>query len=118
MKRLLSVASVAPMLLLSFSNSYTAGPFDGEWNGSATTTTGRCKPAIVTLTILGKVVTGRATFDGGAQDIHGTVWEDGTFGATIGFQHLTGNFIEDMFEGTFNGFGCAWKMSLKTKKPP
>jgi len=118
MKRLLSVASVAPMLLLSFSNSHTAGPFDGEWSGSATATIGRCKPAIVTLTILGKVVTGRATFDGGAQDIHGTVWEDGTFGATIGFQHLTGNFIEDMFEGTFNGFGCAWKMSLKTRKPP
>jgi hypothetical protein len=64
MKRLLSVASVAPMLLLSFSNSHTAGPFDGEWSGSATPTTGRCKPAIVTLTILGKVVTGRATFEG------------------------------------------------------
>jgi hypothetical protein len=117
MKRLLSVASVAPMLLLSFSSSHTAS-FDGEWSGSATATTGRCKPAIVTLTILEKVVTGRATFEGGAQDIHGTVWEDGTFGATIGFQHLTGNFIEEMFEGTFNGFGCAWKMSLKTKKPP
>jgi hypothetical protein len=105
------------MLLLQIGDAYVAGPFDGEWNGSATPMTGQCKPAIVTPTILGKVVTGRATFERGAQDIHGTVWENGTFGATIGFQHLTGNFIEDMFEGTFNGFGCAWKVSLKIKRP-
>jgi hypothetical protein len=71
----------------------------------------------VTLTILGKVVTSRATFEREAKDIYGTVWEDGTFGATIGFQHLTGNFIEGRFEGTFNSFGCAWKMILKIKKP-
>ena len=117
MKRLLSVASIAHVLFLSFRGAYAAGPFDGEWNGSAMATTGQCKPAIVMLTVLGKAVTGRATFERGAQEIYGTVWEDGTFGATIGFKHLTGNFIQDMFEGTFSGFGCAWKVSLKTKKP-
>jgi hypothetical protein len=114
MKRLLSVASVAHMLFLSFSGEpYAAGPFEGEWNGSAMATAGPCKPAIVTVIVLGKTVTGRATFERSAQEIYGTVWEDGTFGATIGFQHLTGKFIHDVFEGTFSGFGCVWKMSLK-----
>jgi hypothetical protein len=118
MKRILFVASVTFwMLSPQLGDACAAGPYDGEWSGSATATTGPCKPAPVTLTILGKVVTGRATFEREAKDIHGTVWEDGTFGATIGFQHLTGNFIEDRFEGTFNSFGCAWKMILKVKKP-
>jgi len=30
---------------------------------------------------------------------------------------LTGNFAGDMFEGTFDIFGCAWKMILNMKKP-
>jgi hypothetical protein len=117
MKRLLSVASVAHALCGSFSDAYAEGPFDGEWNGSAMAMAGQCKPAIVTVIVLGKTVTGRATFERSAQEIYGTVWEDGTFGATIGFQHLTGKFIQDVFEGTFSGFGCAWKISLRAKKP-
>jgi len=112
MKRLLFLASVASWML-SPQIGDAAGTYDGEWNGSATATIGPCKPALVMLTILGKVVTGRATFEREARNIHGTVLEDGTFGATIGFQHLTGNFIEDRFEGTFNSFGCAWKAILK-----
>ena len=112
MKRLLFLASVASWML-SPQIGDAAGTYDGEWNGSATATIGPCKPALVMLTILGKVVTGRATFERETRNIHGTVLEDGTFGATIGFQHLTGNFIEDRFEGTFNSFGCAWKVILK-----
>lgn len=112
MKRLLFLASVASWML-SPQIGDAAGTYDGEWNGSATATIGPCKPALVMLTILGKVVTGRATFEREARNIHGTVLEDGTFGATIGFQHLTGNFIEYRFEGTFNSFGCAWKVILK-----
>jgi hypothetical protein len=50
-------------------------------------------------------------------NIGGTVREDGSFGATIGFRPLTGNFAGDMFEGTFDIFGCAWKMILNMKKP-
>lgn len=47
-KRLLYVASVAHLLFLSqFGDACAAGAYDGEWNGSATVTTGRCKPAIV-----------------------------------------------------------------------
>jgi hypothetical protein len=119
MKRLLFVAVIISWMLSSqIGDAHAAGPYDGEWEGSATATTGRCKPAVVTLTVLGKDVTGRAKFEREAQNIHGTVWADGTFGATIGFQHLTGKFIEDKFEGTFAGFGCAaWKMILRIKKP-
>jgi hypothetical protein len=61
----------------------------------------------------GRVVTGEARFEPGPQSIHGTVREDGAFGATIGFQHLVGKFIDNTFEGTFNSLNCEWKMILK-----
>jgi hypothetical protein len=113
MKRL----AVASLLLLSqFGNGYADGAYDGEWTGSARATSGRCKPAVVTLTVLGEIVLGQARFEVGAQDIRGTVSEDGALGATIGFQHLTGEFIPDSFEGTFNSLGCAWKIALKRTK--
>jgi hypothetical protein len=116
-KRLLYVASVAHLLFLpQLGDACADGAYDGEWNGSATVTAGRCKPAIVALTVLGKVVIGQARFELSALDIHGTVSADGAFGATIGFQHLTGKFIEGMFEGTFNSFNCEWKMVLKRTK--
>jgi hypothetical protein len=117
MKRLLCIASLAPLLLLSQpGNGRAERPFDGEWTGSATVTSGRCRPALTTLTVEGKVVTGEARFESGPLSIHGTVYEDGAFGATIGFQRLVGTFIEDSFEGTFNSFNCAWKMTLKRTK--
>jgi hypothetical protein len=116
-KRLLTVASVSHILFLSqLCEAYAAGRYDGEWTGSATSTGGRCKPAIVTLIVEGKVVTGQARFERDAANVNGTVWEDGTFGATIGFQHLTGKFIEGEFEGTFESFGCVWNMLLKRTK--
>jgi hypothetical protein len=117
MKRLLTIASIAHMLFLSqFSDAYAGGPYDGEWTGSATSTGGRCKPASVTLTVEGKVVTGQARFERDAPNINGTVWEDGRFGATIGWQPFTGKFIQDEFEGTFKSFDCVWKTSLKRTK--
>jgi hypothetical protein len=117
MKRLLPIALVAPLLLvLQPGNGHAEAGFDGEWSGSAAVTSGRCRPAIVTLTVAGKVVTGEARFEPGPQSIHGTVREDGAFGATIGFQHLLGKFTDDTFEGTFNSFNCAWKMILKRTK--
>lgn len=113
----LLVASVANLLFLSeFGNAY-AGPYDGEWTGSATATNrGRCKPANVTLTVDGKDAIGQARFDLGGRDIRGTVAADGTFGASIGFQYLTGKFTQDKFEGTFNSFDCAWNIVLKRTK--
>jgi hypothetical protein len=117
MKRLLYAGAVAYLLLLSqFGNGYADVVYDGEWNGSARATSGRCKPAVVTLTVLGKVVTGEARFELGALDIRGTVSADGALGATIGFRHLTGKFILDSFEGTFDSLDCAWKMALKRTK--
>src|SRR5260370_30096722 len=69
MKRLLVVASIAHVLLLSqlrdggAAGPNAAGAYDGEWTGSATSSSGgRCRPANVTLTVQGKVVTGPAKF--------------------------------------------------------
>ena len=117
MKRLLHIASVAYLLFSSqFHDACAAGPYDGEWTGSATATEGRCRPAIVTLTVLGTVVTGQAKMDADAQNINGTVREDGTIGATIGWQPLIGKFVEDGLEGSFKSGDCAWKMLLKRTK--
>jgi hypothetical protein len=118
MKRLLVVASIAHMLLLSqLRDTYAAGQYDGEWTGPATSSTGgRCRPANVTLTVQGKVVTGQAKFDVDTANISGTVWEDGTFGATIGFQPLTGEFAQDQFKGSFKNGDCVWSLLLKRTK--
>jgi hypothetical protein len=117
MKLLLSIASVAYLLfLLQFHDACAAGPYDGEWTGSATATDRRCKPAIVTLTVLGTVVTGQAKWEIDAPSINGTVREDGTIGATIGWQPLIGKFIDDGLEGTFKSGDCVWKMLLKRTK--
>jgi hypothetical protein len=117
MKRLLRIAAVAHLLLSSgFSDAYAADPYDGNWTGSATSTGGRCRPARVTLSVEGRVVRGQARFEGDAPNIHGTVLQDGALGATIGFQHLTGKFTQDEFEGTFKSSDCVWKMLLKRTK--
>ena len=113
MKRLPYVASVASLLLLMPFGDAGAGPYDGQWNGVATVTSGRCKPVAVTLTVGDTGVVGQARFERDTRNIHGTVTADGTFGATIGFDHLTGNFIEDIFDGTFKSFNCTYKMMLK-----
>src|SRR6266568_4314700 len=94
MKRLLFVGSVTFwMLSPQIGDPCAAGPYDGEWSGSATATTGRCGPALVTLTVEGKVVTGQARFDRDVANISGTALEHGSVGATIGFRHLTGNLL-------------------------
>jgi len=117
MKRLRYVASVASLLLLSPSGGARAGPYDGQWDGSATATTGQCKPAPITLTVVGATVVGQAKFGLDTRDIRGTVAADGAFGATIGFQHLTGTFISETFEGSFKSYDCTWKMLLRRTKP-
>ena len=75
------------------------------------------RPAPVTLTVAGKVVTGEIKLDRDTE-IRGTVWEDGSFGATIGFNQLTGQFSRNAFEGEFETSDCTWKMSLKRKPGP
>jgi hypothetical protein len=116
MKRLL----IGSLLMLSLlSETCAAGPHDGDWTGSAISSNGaRCGPVIVTLTVEGPVVTGLARFEREAPNIMGTVREDGTFGATIGFHPLTGKFIENEFEGAFRSSDCEWKMVLKRTKSP
>jgi len=108
MKRLL-IGSLL-LLLSPLSETCAAGLHDGDWTGPATSSSGaRCRAMTVTLTVEGRVATGRARFES-------TVSEDGTFGATIGFQPLTGKFIENEFEGAFKSSDCEWKILLKRTK--
>jgi hypothetical protein len=119
MKHLRHIALVAHLLLLSQISGVSGTDLnDGEWIGSATSTDWRCKPASITLTIEGKAVTGQAKFQVEAVNINGTVLQDGMLGATVGFRHLTGQFIKDEFAGTFRSADCAWKVILKRKKLP
>jgi len=116
MKRLRRTASVASLLFLSLAGDACADPFDGKWNGLATPTSGRCRPTTVTITVGDKVGIGQIRFQRGPQDIRGTVSKDGAFGATIGFERLTGTFVRDTFEGTFKGEDCTWTMVLRRSK--
>lgn len=104
------------MLIAPFNNGHAAGggdPFDGQWTGSATSTVERCKSAKVTVTVEGIMVIGEAQFSNDAPKIHGTVREDGSFGATIGWQPLVGSFSAHGFEGTFKNGDCEWKIHLQ-----
>jgi hypothetical protein len=114
MNGLLIVFAAAFLLLLAqFSAVDAAGPYDGEWAGSATSTGERCKRAVVKLTVDGQVVLGQAKFERDAPNINGTVDENGVLGATIGFQPFRGRFTPDEFEGAFKSFDCEWKAVLK-----
>jgi hypothetical protein len=114
MKHLFHSALALHLLLSSqLGDARAAGPYDGEWIGSATSTIRRCKPANVRLIVQGREVTGQAQFEVDSPKINGSVWEDGTFGATIGWQPLTGKFGQDQFEGTFKNGDCLWKMLLQ-----
>jgi hypothetical protein len=104
------------LLLLSLAGKACADPFDGKWNGSATVMSGRCRPATVTITVGEKVGIGQILFQRGPQQIRGTLAKDGAFGATIGFERLTGTFVGNTFEGTFKSDDCVWKMLLKRTK--
>ena len=114
-ERLLVITAACALLLSQFISAYAGGPYDGEWTGTATPSRGRCRPANVTLTVIGKVVTGEIRLDR-ETDIRGTVWEDGSFGATIGFNQLTGQFDRNAFEGSFEASDCTWKMLLKRRQ--
>jgi hypothetical protein len=118
-KRSHLIAAIANVLLLSsLCIASAADPYDGQWNGAATATQGsRCQPGSVTVTVLGQEVIGEAKFGVDARNINGTVRPDGTFGGTIGFQHLVGKFNEETFEGAFQGFNCGWTLILKRSRP-
>ena len=57
---------------------------------------GVSESALVTLIVEGKVVTGQARFERNVANISGTVLEDGSFGATIAFQHLRGSSAKEL----------------------
>ncbi len=114
MNRPLIVATAAFLLLLpQFNNVGAAGPYDGEWTGTARSTSERCKQGVVKLIVEGQVVLGQARFERDAPNINGTVDKNGVFGATIGFQPFRGQFTGYQFEGTFKSFDCEWKALLR-----
>ena len=108
-----TVATATFLLLLSqFNNANAAGPYDGEWSGTATSSGERCKPAAVRFTIEGQVVLGQAKFE---RDVLSTelLIKTAHFGGAIGFQPIRGQFIWDEFAGTFKSFDCEWKALLR-----
>jgi hypothetical protein len=109
------VVAVAAFLALlpQFHDAKAAGPYDGTWNGTATSTGDRCKRGVVSLTVEGDVVLGQAKLDANAANINGTVDRSGAVGATIGFQFLKGHFSGNEFEGTFKIFDCQWEAVLR-----
>src|SRR5262245_28114861 len=117
MRRWLVVAmgSVLPVLAC-LQPAPAAGPYDGDWSGSATAAAGRCRPAVVTLTVEGRAVTGQARFEREASNINGTVNESGHFGATVGFEPMTGQFSGNELVGSFRSFECDWTMALRRAK--
>jgi hypothetical protein len=72
----------------------------------------RCKRAIVELTVEGQVVLGQVRFEFDAPNVYGTVYENGAFGATIGFSP-SGDNSPDEFQGTFKRFDCEWRAILR-----
>ena len=113
---LIVFAAALLLLVLQFNNVGAAGPYDGEWTGTATSTGARCKQGDVKFTVKGRDVSGQARFERDAPNINGTVAADGAVGATVGFLPLWGQFTGDEFEGTFKSFDCEWKAILKRAK--
>jgi hypothetical protein len=110
---LIVFAAVFLLFLLQFNNVRAAGPYDGEWSGTATSTGQRCKRALVRFIVKGRDVSGQARFERDALKINGTVAADGAAGATVGFEPLWGRlFTGDKFEGTFKSFDCEWRALL------
>jgi len=94
------VATAAFLLLLpQFNNADAAGPYDGEWTGTATSTGARCKQVAVKFTVKGRDVSGQARFERDTPNINGTVAADGAVGATVGFLPLWGQFTGDRSRG-------------------
>jgi hypothetical protein len=117
MRRWLVVAMGGLLLVLApLQPAVGGGPYDGEWSGAATASAGRCRPAVVTLTVEGRAVTGQVRFERDTSNINGTVNDDGRFGATIGFQPLTGQFSRDELVGSFRSFDCDWTIALRRAK--
>jgi hypothetical protein len=107
------VAAAFLLVALAFDSAAAAGPYDGEWKGTATSAGGRCRRAVISFTVDGTVVLGQAKFEGDTTAINGAVNETGAMGATIGFQSLRGRFTGVQFEGTFKFANCDWDAVLR-----
>lgn len=113
------VAGVVAVLLLSseLGNAGAAGPYDGEWKGTATAVDNRCQRAGLSFTVEGQIVLGQARFGDDTSNINGSVDGSGAVGATIGFHFLRGQFDGDGFEGHFKMLDCQWEALLRRTTP-
>lgn len=107
------VAAALLLFVLSLNNACAAGPYDGRWEGTATSPDKHCRGAAIALTVDAPIVLGTAKFEGDTSAINGSVDARGSVGATIGFQFLTGQFNGEQFEGTFKFANCDWEATLR-----
>jgi hypothetical protein len=112
--------AVAPMMLPSSAGA--AGPFDGQWTGTARSTGNTpghfCPSEVpVTLTVEDDGVSGQIIFAAGAPVIRGRVAAGGGFAGTAGSAALTGKFSQNKFAGSYtNPNGCSVSLGLARAK--
>ncbi|HYB56232.1 MAG TPA: hypothetical protein VEK12_08685 [Alphaproteobacteria bacterium] len=103
MSRTLFLASA--VLALSTAMAFSAGPFDGTYQGGSGKTCG-LPPTTVTLTVVGSVVTGTSAWSNGSVPIRGKVDPDGTFQGTIASERFSGKFQGTKFEASYTSSGA------------
>jgi hypothetical protein len=113
MKRLLYAASVASILWKQIGDA--AGPYDGEWAGFRDGNDGSMQASPRDNDHPWKSRDRPSNVRGRAHNICGAVRTTARSEPRSASGISQGNLI--YLEGTFNGFGCAWKMMLRINKP-
>jgi hypothetical protein len=122
MRRALRVLILALAPVMMPGGVGAAGPYDGQWAGTARSTgntPGHFCPTEgpVTLTIEDGDVSGQIIFSAGAPVIHGRVVANGAVTGTAGTAALAGKFSQGMFEGSYtNPSGCQVSLRLVRAK--
>jgi len=102
--------------LLSFNAAHAAGPYDGEWKGTAVTRP-PCNMGEIALSVADNKVSGEARFPRGTPHIAGVVADDGKFDGSVGHWRFTGIFKDDAFSGSFSTVGrCDMTVTLTRAK--
>jgi len=92
-------------LALSAGMAFSAGPFDGTYEGGSGKTCGM-PPTTVTLTVVDSVVTGTSAWSNGSVAIRGKVDPDGTFHGTMASERFNGKFQGAKFEASYTSSGA------------
>ncbi len=118
--RKLLIVSVTGLTLFA-GTAFSAGPFDGTYQGGAGPTC-RMPQTSVTLTVADGIVSGTSAWGSAGVAVKGKVGADGTFRGTIGGEMFSGKFEGKTFEATYTssgggtmGAGCRRLMHLERK---